>query len=133
MYYVESTFYSACNARILPEEALWQSNSMKFRPEIVELARHFIENRKDLDLKLGQIKSRYSHTVEDSYTSFGCFKCDSIFGDWYVMDAEMDMLYAPKELTHQGEIHLKQIIEIPIRHWCFPDNRQFCEQLHRKE
>lgn len=133
LYYVESPFFSACNAKIRPEEALWESNSMKFRPEIVELAETFIDKRKDLDLKLGEIKNRYSHTVEDSYTSFGCFKCDSIFGDWYVMDAEMDMLYAPKKLTHQGEIQLKESIELPIRHWCFPDNGQFCEQLHRKE
>jgi|JI9StandDraft_1071089.scaffolds.fasta_scaffold61099_2 hypothetical protein len=127
LFYVESPFYSACYAKIQPEEALWESNSMEFRPEIIELAQNCVDSRKDLDLKLGQIKPRYSKTVEDSYTSFGCYKCDSIFGDWYVMEAKMEMRYEPHELTYQGEIELKERIELPIRHWCFPDNGKFCD------
>lgn len=133
LYFVDSPFYSACNAQIQPDEALWESNSMKFRPEIIELAQNFIASRKDLDLKLGQIKKRYSRTVEDSYTSFGCYKCDSIFGDWYVMEAEIDIRYEPKELTYRGQIELKENIELPIRHWCFPDNGQFCEHEHENK
>ena len=127
LFYVDTPFYSACNAEIQPEEALWESNSMEYRPEIIELAQKFIESRKDLDLKLGQIKKRYSKTVEDSYKSFGCYNCDSIFGDFFVMEAKLDIMYEPKELTYQGEIELKEIIELPIQHWCFPDNKQFCD------
>lgn len=128
LFCVDSPFYSACNAEIRPEEDLWESNSMEYRPEIIELANKFIESRKDLDLKLGQIKERYSNTVEDSYTSFGCYKCDSIFGDWFVMEAKHEIMYSPKELTYQGEIVLKENIELPIPHWCFPDNKQFCNE-----
>ena len=127
LFYVDTPFYSACNAMIRPEEALWESNRIEFRPEIIELAQNFLENRKDLDLKLGQIKKRYSKTVENSYTSFGCYKCDSIFGDWYVMEAKIDIMYEPKELFYQGEIELKDSVELPIQHWCFPDNKQFCK------
>jgi hypothetical protein len=127
LFYVESPFYSACYAKIQPEEALWASNKMEFRPEIIELAQNFVESRKDLDLKLGQIKARYSKTVGDSYTSFGCYKCDSIFGDWYIMEAKMEMSYEPQELICQGEIELKEAINLPIRHWCFPDNGKFCD------
>jgi len=126
LFYVATPFHSACNAKILTDEALWESNSIEYRPEIIELAEKFIESRKDLNLRLGQIKKRYSNTVEDSYTSFGCYKCDSIFGDWYVMDAKMDLMYGPNELTYQGEIELNERIELPIQHWCFPDNKQFC-------
>jgi hypothetical protein len=128
LFYVNSSFYSACNAEIKPDEALWESNNMEYRPEIVELAQKFIEGRKDLDLKLGQIKERYSNTVDDSYTSFGCYKCDSIFGDWFVMEAKSDIIYEPKDLTYQGEIELRESIELPISHWCFPDNKQFCNE-----
>jgi hypothetical protein len=127
LYYVDSSFNSACNAKIKPAEALWESNSMEYRPEIIELAQKFVESRKDLNLKLGQIKKRYSKTVENSYTSFGCYKCDSIFGDFFVMEAKIDIMYEPKELTYQGEIELNEIIKLHVPHWCFPDNRQFCD------
>lgn len=125
LFYVDSPFYSSCNAEIKPTEALWQSNSMEFRPEIIALAQNFVEIKNNL--KLGQIKKRYSNTVGDSYTSFGCYKCDSIFGDWYIMEAKMELQYGPKDLTYNGEIDLKERIELPIPHWCFPDNGKFCE------
>jgi hypothetical protein len=126
LFFMDTPFYSACNAKIKPEEALWESNSIEYRPEIIELAQRFIASRKDLDLKLGEIKERYSKTVEGSYTSFGCYKCDSIFGDWFVMEAKIDLMYGPKELTHQGEIELRESCELNIPHWCFPANKQFC-------
>lgn len=130
LFYVDTPFYSACNAKIQPSEALWESNSMEYRPEIIELASKFIESRNDLGLKLGAIKKRHSRTVGDSYTSFGCYKCDSIFGDWYVMEAKIDIMYEPKELTYQGEIELKEGVELPIPHWCFPDDKTFCDNHH---
>lgn len=126
LFYVETPFYSACNAKIKPEEALWESNSIEFRPEIIELAEKFFENRKDLNLNLGQVKRRFSNTVSKSYMSFGCYKCDSIFGDFYVMEAKLDMMYEPKLLTHQGEVELRQTFELNIPHWCFPDKKLFC-------
>jgi len=127
LYYVDTPFYSACNAKIQPDEALWESNSIEYRPEIVELAQKFVESRKDLDVRLGQIKKRYSKTVDNSYTSFGCYNCDSIFGDWYVMEAKLDIKYEPKELTYQAELELKEGVELPIQHWCFPNNGHFCD------
>lgn len=126
LFYVDSPFYSACNAKIKAEETLWDSSSIEYKPEIIALAEIFIESRKDLGLKLSQIKKRYSKTVGESYTSFGCHKCDSIFGDFFVMEAKIDLVYGPKELTFQGEIELKENISLNIPHWCFPDNNQFC-------
>jgi hypothetical protein len=126
LFYVDTPFYSACNAKIKPAEALWESNSIEYRPEIIELAEKFIESRKDLGLNLGQIKKRFSNTVNKSYISFGCYKCDSIFGDFYVMEAKLEVMYDPKVLTHQGEIELRETIKLDIPHWCFPDNKQFC-------
>ncbi len=123
LFYVDTHFYSACNAKIKPEEALWESTSIEYRPEIIKLAKEFIESRKDLNLKLGQIKARHSNTVNKSYKSFGCYKCDGIFGDFFVMEAKIDIMHGPKELTHQGEIELKESLELNIPHWCFPDNK----------
>lgn len=126
LYYVETPFYSSCNAEIKPEEALWESNSMEYRPELIELAQKFVEDRKDLNFKLGEIKKRYSGTVENSYTSFGCYNCDSIFGDFYVMEAKMDVMYEPQKIFCKEEIEIKEVIELPVPHWCLPDDGQFC-------
>jgi hypothetical protein len=126
LFYVETPFFSSCHAKIKPEEALWDSNSIEYKSEIIELAAGFVDIRKDLNLKLGQIKERFSYTVGKSYLSFGCYKCDSIFGDFYVMEAKIDTLYDPKAISHQGEIELKQTFELDIPHWCFPDNGLFC-------
>jgi len=128
LFYVDTPFYSSCNAEIQPHEALWESNSMEYRPEIIDLAQKFIGSKKDLNLKLGQIKKRYSKTVEDTYTSFGCYNCDSIFGDFFVMEAKIDIMHGPNELSYHGEIELKESVELPIPHWCFPDNKQFCDK-----
>lgn len=126
LYYVDTPFRSACNAEIKPEEALWESSSIEYTPEIIALVEKFIEQSNDSDLKLAQIKKRFSKTVGHAYTSFGCYKCDSIFGDFFVMDAKMDMMYGPQDLTYIGEIELQDSLSLPIPHWCFPDNNQFC-------
>lgn len=128
LFFVDTLFYSTCNTIIKPEEAIWESNNMEYRPEIIALAEKFAESRKDLDLKLAQIKMRHSYTVGKSYMSFGCYSCDSVFGDFYVMEAKIDLMYGPKELTHEGEIELQETIQLPIPHWCFPDNKQFCDE-----
>ncbi len=128
IYYVDTPFYSSCNSKIRPEEALWESNKMEYRPEIIDLAQKFFEKRKDLNIKLGLIKMRFSHTVGKPYISFGCYKCDSIFGDFHVMEAKIDIEHEPKKLTHQGEIELRENIQMIIPHWCFPDDKQFCDE-----
>lgn len=126
LYYVETPFYSSCNARIKQEEALWASNNIEYRPEIVALARKFVESTSALNLRLGQIKDRFSKTMNKSYMSFGCYNCDGIFGDFHVMEAKIDVMDNPNVIKHQGEIELKEAIELNIPHWCFPENRNFC-------
>ena len=126
LYFVDTPFYSACNAKIKPEEALWESNSMEYRPEIIEVARKFLELNSGLSWKLGEIKKRYSNTVGKYYTSFGCHKCDSIFGDFYVMEAKIDVMYEPRKLIYEGEFELKEDIILPIKHWCYPGEHKFC-------
>ncbi len=126
LYYVDTPFYSSCNAKIKPKEALWNSMSFEYRPEIIQLAENFIESRKDLNLKLGQIKVRFSNTINKSYISFGCHKCDSIFGDYYVMEAKIDIMYSPNKLSFQSEVDLTESIELDVPHWCFPDDNEFC-------
>lgn len=128
LYFIDSHFNSSCGAEIAPDEALWDSSSAEFFPEIIELAKKIAADRKDLNLRLATIKERHSYTVDQSYTSFGCLKCDSIFGDFYVMQAKIDQIYGPKDLMCSGKIELNKIKKSPIPHWCFPDDKNYCSK-----
>jgi len=126
LYFIDSPFYSSCGAEITPDEALWDSSSAEYFPEIIELSKKIAEERKDLNLTLATIKERHSYTVDKSYTSFGCSKCDSIFGDFYVMQGKIDQMYGPKDLMCSGEIELNKIKSLSIPHWCFPNGTNYC-------
>lgn len=123
----EESFRSSCNAVIYTEEmmSLWDSKSAEYMPEIIRLAQGFAKIKK---LRLGQIKRRYSRTVGASYMSFGCYKCDSIFGDFYVKDAALNAVYDPSTIRLEGEIELRKSIELPLPHWCYPGELPFCDQ-----
>jgi len=127
LFYVATPFYSSCNAKIKPDESLWESNSVEYRPEIIALVEKFVKANSELKLNLASIKDRFSKTVEKSYTSFGCYKCDSIFGDFFVMDAKHDVMYDPDLITCQGEIELQDTYSLDVPHWCFPNcGEPFC-------
>lgn len=128
LYFIDNAFHSSCGAEITPDEALWESSSAEYYPEIIELSKKIAEDRKDLNLRLATVKERHSYTVDKSYTSFGCLKCDSIFGDFYVMQAKIDEMYGPKDLMSGGTIELNKIISLPIPHWCFPDDENYCSK-----
>jgi hypothetical protein len=128
IYYVEAALYSACNAIIQPMETMWGSDHIEHRPEIIKLARNFINTEKGRQLKLGEIKSRFSRTVQDSYASFGCYKCDSIFGDWYVSDAQLEAMNGYGQVaTLESDVKFDSDIELPIPHWCYPGDAPFCD------
>jgi hypothetical protein len=48
--------------------------------------------------------------------SFGCPNCDSIYGDWFLRDLEMDLIYETDE-KKMNRIQLKTPFEIPINDW----------------
>ena len=129
LYYVDIPFLSACNAKIRPDEAMWESNKVEYRPEIIKLARDFVNSEDGSFLNLGEIKRRFSKTIEDAYISFGCYKCDSIFGDWFVMNAQLDALNGFDQVaTIEHSISFHNDISVPVPHWCCPsDNLPFCD------
>ena len=127
LYYVDTPFLSACNAKIRPQEALWESNSIEYHPEIINFVQVSLEKQ---GLKIGAIKPRHSQTVGKSYVSFGCYNCDSIFGDYYVFEAKIDVMYDPNKIVHSMEIDLKNMYSIPtLGHWCYPEDGKFCNEI----
>lgn len=124
LYFVNSDFHSSCNAKIKPEEALWESNNLEYMPEIIAAAKKILESE---NLYLGEIKPRFSKTIGEKYVSFGCYNCDSIFGDYYVMEAKIDVMYDLKRKKYKREIQLNEDIIIPnLPHWCYPHDGRFC-------
>jgi len=67
--------------------------NIAFHPFVVKAINDHIANHPELGIMLGAVKPRYSKTVDDTYMSFGCCKCDSIFGDFFIQDAIMDYCY----------------------------------------
>jgi len=130
IYYVDTSFRSACNAVIEPGESLWGSDRQEYRPEIIDAVKQLLKTEQGEHLRLGEVKPRYSKTVGDSYTSFGCYKCDSIFGDWFVMEAEMEAVYGYGQVaTFEITIKLQDDVSLPIPHWCYPESQAFCDEI----
>jgi|GEM_PF-2478461 len=129
-FYTVSPFRSACHAFIFPEESLWDSGKVEYRPDIIRIVREFINTERGRHIRLGEIKKRFSNTIQDSYMSFGCYKCDSLFGDWYIAEARLESFYCSSQnVSVEAEIKLNfdEIKQLPIPHWCYPGDLPFCD------
>lgn len=62
-----------------------------FNPSVIEKIKQWHNENKHI--ALGTIKERFSKRANTSYMSFGCPKCDAIFGDFYFVEAVFDTLY----------------------------------------
>lgn len=65
----------------------------EFDPIIISSVQKFLYQHPELNYSLGEIKERYSNQQDKSYMSFGCAKCDALFGDFYLREIENDYLY----------------------------------------
>ena len=127
IYYV-GNFISPCNTKIFPNEALWVSNKLVFKPEIATKVNDYIKSVKERNLNIGTVKERYSKTTESSYVSFGCPKCDAIFGDWYFHETIINTFYGNgivDKILIDGNFTTQLGQSIP--HWCHPGEHKFCE------
>ncbi len=126
--YCVGPFQSACNTLIHNVETMWSSEKLAFHSGVMEKVYEFVNSAKGKHIKLSSIKKRYSHTVENSYISFGCSRCDSLFGDWYVQEAAMDALCGcgiVDKLRIMVDFDLNMQQDIP--HWCHSGDYNFCE------
>lgn len=120
-------FHTACNIEIRHEEAMWATEKFSFRPEILNKINEYAASEQGKHLKLATIKNRYSGTMDKTYMSFGCNRCDSIFGDFYVWETIYEFIYetSKDEFTFDVDFDLDMRQEIP--HWCHPGEHPFCE------
>ncbi len=127
IYYI-SDLISPCNAKIFSGDIeMWVSDKLIFRPEIRIKVMEYAKTTKNL--KMATIKERYSKTIEKSYLSFGCSKCDSIFGDWFVLDNIIDTWYGDGVIDKMTILkrEIPEDLHSDIPHWCHPGKNDFCE------
>lgn len=87
-----------------------------FSPDIKDIIIRYFEAHPELEYKFS-IKTRYSRTMNEEYLSFGCDKCDAIFGNHYYNEYKMDLIYDDNpESIHRIDIEsLNKVFFYP--HW----------------
>ncbi len=88
-----------------------------FDSTIIQLVKQHIVQHPELQIEIGEIKSRYSKTMNESYPSFGCPKCDAIVGQFYLREDFMD-LYYDESGSNIHKINVEDSnITFPLEHW----------------
>ena len=88
-----------------------------FNPVVIESVKRYFADHPELNLPMGEIKNRYSHTRSESYMSFGCPRCDCIVGDFYLNDYVIDLRYEPDDdKTFKIDL-IEPGLTIPNKHW----------------
>lgn len=93
-----------------------ESGIDSFYPEIVNGVKQYLDVNSDLNIKMGEIKPRYSKFHHGAYMSFGCAYCDSLFGSTYIQDAYDDLVFCVKTLP-KARILISRDLVVPANRW----------------
>lgn len=118
---------SACGreVRAFDDSGNWEDRA--FAPEIIRAVRAYVASPDGRAIRPGSIKKRLSKTRNASYLSFGCPRCDAIFGSHYLFDVITEATYTMAEHAH--------IVALPARrgllrayspHWCYTPSGAGC-------
>lgn len=91
-----------------------------FNQTLIKGIRKFVEEHPEMNIVLGEIKQRHSKTVNDSYMSFGCKYCDSLFGNFFINDIFMDVIYSARSLP-KALIEINEDITVDANCWYKPN------------
>lgn len=126
LWTVEQNLVTVCNQDFYLMGSMWDDDNIDKSPKIYEAVRQFLQTEKGRDLKIGQLKKRFSKTVQNSYLSHGCFYCDSIFGDFFLNSEKLEGQNDPNSIRYKVEIEF-EVVKGEGQHWCFSDSGYFCE------
>ena len=93
-----------------------ESGIDSFYPEIVNGVKQYLDVNSDLNIKMGEIKPRYSKFHHGAYMSFGCAYCDSLFGSTYIQDAYDNLVFCVKTLP-KARILISRDLVVPANRW----------------
>lgn len=91
-------------------------DELEFNPLIIKSIEQYVNSHPEMGIRMGKIKPRFSKTVGESYQSFGCAYCDSIFGNHFVQEEMMEMRYYSNSLPNV-QITIQDEIFMPADCW----------------
>lgn len=91
-------------------------DELEFNPLIIKSIEQYVSSHPEMGIKMGKIKLRFSKTVGESYPSFGCAYCDSIFGNHFVQEEMMEMRYYSDNLL-KVQIEIQDKISMSADCW----------------
>lgn len=89
---------------------------LQFDQEFLMLVKKYIAEHPEKGIIMGDVKERYSYTMNQSYISFGCPRCDGIVGSHYLGKIECDEMYTTDE-NLMNRIQLITPFDIPLKGW----------------
>lgn len=132
-YTVYPKLATVCGQKILIMDDPWSDDAIDKNPQVYAAVQQFAETYQDKDIKIGQLKRRFSNTVKDSYLSHGCYYCDALFGAHYLNTDKLDV-YNDIDSQYCLEKYIRFTTEITFDtmtekrpHWCFSEDGHFCE------
>lgn len=95
---------------------LMMDEDITFNPSIIKGLKKYIHEHPSETFIMGEIKPRYSKTIGEAYPSFGCAQCDSIFGNFYLQENMMELMYCTDSLR-KAIITLDEPIKVLAHCW----------------
>jgi len=125
IYFIQNYILSKCWNRLDFHDEDWSDQALKYHPKIINAVNDFLKTEKGDIIKIGSIKKRHSNQTNSYYKSFGCYRCDTIFGDWHL---HSDILQAMHEDNPCIFVDIEMpVIKVKDSHWCYSESRDFCE------
>lgn len=126
LYTIGNTFKTKCETYLNEHGSMWDDQDVDKHPNVVQAVQNFLLTDIGKNLKIGEIKSRYSGTVENYYQSFGCYYCDTIFGDFHLRTEKMYVYQYANNISFSTTIAIN-IHQDENEHWCYNELGDFCE------
>lgn len=126
LWTVKQNLVTVCNQPYYIMNSMWDNKDFDKSPKIYNAIIEFLQTEQGKNLKIGQLKNRFSKSVKSNYLSHGCVYCDAIFGDFFLISEKLEGPNDPKHVQHKIEFEFEINLETS-HHWCYSDNGKFCE------
>lgn len=125
-YTVSQNLTSLCGEEMYLDGGLGSGDALDKHPAIVRSVFDFVQSGQGTEIRIGEVKPRFSRTMGHPYLSHGCYYCDALFGDFFQITDKLDGLNDPGKIVIRRTVSLGTIRQ-EGDHWCYSESSQFCE------